>query len=104
MGPVSAGDITPQVCVLLKAITGTRGRSHRGRSYLPWVAESLNTAGVYSESSRASQEVAWNVFLSAMKTGGWTPVVASYTLAVATDITNYQVETITATQRRRLKR
>lgn len=103
-GSISVADITPQVAVLVKSVTAVRGRSHRGRSFLPWCAESVNTAGTLSESTRASMEVAWNLFRTTMATGGWAPVVASYKLAEATDITNYHVEPITATQRRRLKR
>lgn len=97
-------DPIPQVAVLVKHITGVRGRSHRGRSYLPWLVESLQSKGQYLESTRASQEVAWGVFLSSMRTDGWDPVVASYTLASAEDITSYVVEPLTATVRRRQKR
>lgn len=103
-GQQAAGDILPQVCALVKHVTGTRGRSHRGRSYLPWMAEIIDSNGLIDPGNVATGQAAWSAFLHAMQLEQWNPVVASYTLAEATDITAYVYERPSATQRRRMKR
>src|SRR5215471_17254376 len=39
-GGGSTGDVVPVQCTLIKLQTGLRGRNHRGRIYLPFLAES----------------------------------------------------------------
>lgn len=104
VGTQTAGDISPQVAALVKHVTGVRGRSHRGRSYLPAVAETANSNGTIVPGVVTELQTGWNNFLDAMTGADWAPVVASYLLATAEPITNYVVEALTATQRRRMHR
>lgn len=103
-GELSGGDYIPQGCMLVKNITGVRGRSHRGRIYLPWVAESAQSNGTLSGSGVSSMTAVWNNFLAAMRTDEWAPVVASYTLGTAEDTIAFTAESKMATQRRRMRR
>lgn len=103
-GDLSGGDYIPQGCMLVKNLTGVRGRSHRGRVYLPWVAESVQSNGTLTAANVASCTTAWNTFLAAMRADEWAPVVASYTLGTAEDTIAFTVEPKMATQRRRMHR
>ena len=103
-GPSSAVDPVPQVAALLKITTNVRGRSYRGRLYLPWCREDVIATGVLSSSVVASMNTAWATWFAAMASDGVFLSVASYTLSVATDANIPTVESFTATQRRRQPR
>ena len=53
-GPASAVDPVPQVAALLKITTNVRGRSYRGRLYLPWCREDVIATGKLAPSVVAS--------------------------------------------------
>lgn len=98
------GDASPviQVAGIIKHTTLLGGRSHRGRTYLPWVAENRQDSGLLS--SVATVQAAWDAFRSGMEAAEHPLQVASYTLETATDVVNCTAESRTATQRRRNKR
>lgn len=100
----SAGDVLPQVSVLVKAQTQLRGRSHRGRSFLPGIAEGAVAGGFLGAPAQALMQTAWNNFLAAMIAAGSQPVIASYKLSSQVPISSYTVELATGTQRRRMTR
>ncbi len=103
-GGSSTFDVNPQVCSVVKLQTAKRGRSYRGRVYLPWVAENRVTNGLLDPTDVAAANTIWATFLSDMITAGARPVVASYLHATAENVTGVLYERPTATQRRRQSR
>jgi hypothetical protein len=97
-------DMMVQVCNIVKLVTGKRGRSYRGRLYLPWVAEGKQTDGTLDATTVTACDTAWIAFHTAMTAAGADLVVASYTLATAEDVVGVIVERSVATQRRRVQR
>jgi hypothetical protein len=96
-------DFVPQVAVILKLSTGLRGRSHRGRVFLPFIEEGGIQNGLLDSTTAANMTTSWSSFKTSLPTG--TPslewVVASYKLGTAPVVTNVVCETVLATQRRR---
>jgi hypothetical protein len=99
-------DFIPQGSSLIKFQTLLRGRSHRGRMFLPYLPETLQTAGALDPAETTDAEVAWAAFQVALQ--GNSPalehVVASYKLATAQPVAAYVAEGESATQRRRQTR
>lgn len=102
-GGGSNGSIPQQAC-LLKLTTALRGRSYRGRIYLPFIDESQTSSGKITTGTVTSMATAWATFLTDMGTDGWTLVVASYLHSTAQAVTGLTVESESATQRRRMSR
>lgn len=92
----------PQVAGLIKLTTALRGRSFRGRVYIPNVAENEITGRTLSDV--AAVQAAWTAFLAAMTADDLNIVVASYLLAEANTVTSALAESMSATQRRRVGR
>lgn len=103
-GVQSAEDNSPQVANIVKFVTDKRGRSYRGRVYLPWVVDSGQTNGVLNPTDLASCNTAWVAFKTGMTTHSCPLVVASYKLESYETVIAVQAEKFTATQRRRQKR
>lgn len=104
-GQVTAGtDIVPQAAVLASHRTGVRGRSFRGRTYLPWPAESVCQSGSLVSGTLSTQQSAWDAFLAAMETASHELVVASYKLSNQAIVATTTIENLLATQRRRQPR
>lgn len=97
-------DFIPQVCVLVKLNTAIRGRSGRGRVYLPGVAENKTLRGQLDLTSVDIMQEGWQAYGLAMTLQGYIPAVASYKEEEVHGATFVTVETSTATQRRRQKR
>jgi hypothetical protein len=97
-------DWIPSTSALLKFTTALRGRSFRGRMFLPFTSEESAVNGALLGSSQALMQADWTSFLVNMNASGFEPVVASYTLAVAHTIQFVEVEAALATQRRRQER
>lgn len=101
---VNGGEFVPQVAIIVKLATPTRGRSHRGRLFLPFTSEGSIARGSFDGAIAASMTTAWNAFALAIDTDATTPmnlVVASYKLASASAVDNIIVERVPGTQRRR---
>ena len=99
-----AGEYSPATSVLVKLTTADRGRSNRGRVYLPFTAEQVMSDGVLTAGPQAAAQTAWDAFSAALTADPTTPssfVVASYKLARDLAVTTINVEGILATQRRR---
>jgi hypothetical protein len=103
-GGDATGDPIPQVAALVKLTTSLRGRSYRGRLYLPFVAENKQDSGRLSSSEVASMNTAWAAFIADMLTAGTTLSVASYKHSTRHSALAAVVEIETATQRRRQSR
>jgi hypothetical protein len=100
-GSAAAGDPTIAVAAIVKLTTSLRGRSNRGRLYLPGTCESVQNGGTLVAGTVTSMQTAWNNFLTAMVAAGQQPVVASYLHATQHPVAAFTVETFLATQRRR---
>lgn len=103
-GAGTPADFNPQVSAIIKMQTVKRGRSYRGRVFLPWVAEGEQTNGVLTAGDVTTCSAAWTTWLAAMTAGGYNPVVASYLHATSENVVNVLCESLTATQRRRQHR
>jgi hypothetical protein len=76
--------------------TGFRGRSRRGRIYLPWITEDFQSEGVLQTAGVAAMQTAWGTFLSDMVTAG-------YPLHVCSKLHNDSVQAASITCRPYLK-
>jgi hypothetical protein len=103
-GAETAGDINPAGCTLIKLKTSERGRSHRGRIYLPWNDENVFGLGKLGSTERGIMQAAWNTFVSAIEGADVVLQVASYKLATSLPVESTLVELYEASQRRRLHR
>lgn len=109
-GQATAGDFIPNQPYIIKESTGVRGRSNRGRVYLPFLVEGQAVDGSIPSGAVTALNTAWAAFLSAMITATCFPVIASYDRAHsgagahATMVTQYSAEAVCGTQRRRQQR
>lgn len=100
----STGDMTPAAAVVVKQATGLRGKSHNGRIFLPFTAESDTATGFITSAKQGTMNTAWENFRAAMATGLHYWSVASYKNADFNAISSVNVELPLATQRRRQSR
>lgn len=100
-GAQTTGFIHPAESVIIKFLTSKRGRSYRGRLFLPWACDVHCTDGLLDNATATTMTTGWVTFMAAMVTDGWLPVVASYLHATAEPIVATQVEKPLGTQRRR---
>jgi hypothetical protein len=99
------GEPLPQVAGLLKLQTGLRGRSKRGRIYIPFVGEGETLHGDMADADLVGP--AWTTFANAIASDATTPTalgVASYKNADWNQATSIVAEIRSATQRRRQHR
>jgi hypothetical protein len=99
-----SGDWVPQVAAVVSLRTAKRGRSYRGRVYIPFIGEAQISNGSLSSGYVADLLDAWTAFQTALETSDFYLAVASYKLAEATRVTNVIVEAAMGTQRRRQER
>lgn len=104
VGGAGTGDFVPQVAILLKLLTLGRGRSARGRVYLPFAAESVISEGALLTATKTSLNAAWIAFHTSLTASSLDWVVASYKNSTAANVAALGFENTTATQRRRLRR
>jgi hypothetical protein len=100
----TSGDYAPQVAALVKLRTGLRGRSKRGRVFLPFTAEGAQSNGTLTGSKVTTMQTEWDAFVAQLLSDNNPLVVASYKLASSANVTSEVVESETGTQRRRQTR
>jgi hypothetical protein len=84
--------------------TALRGRSYRGRVFVPGIAESKYTNGVISNTELGNMVTGWNDFITA-QVGALRPlVVASYLNETAEIVSSISINEVCGTQRRRQSR
>lgn len=98
------GEFIPGTSIVVGLGTNRRGRSYRGRVYLPFCAEELVTNGAIASADAAVVNTAWAAFGANLLTAGFDWVVASYMHATASTIIITHVLTGCGTQRRRQER
>lgn len=96
-------DFSPASAGIITLRTAFRGRSKRGRIFLPFMSENIISAGGLNPTTAANVTAAWNTFEANMAAAAIPIglVVASYKLAVAEDVAALACESVLATQRRR---
>lgn len=97
-------DMVPQMATIVKLVTLKRGRSFRGRIFLPWCTETVSTNGILDSTKLATAQAAWVAFVTAMSGDNCPLGVASYKLAEWNEAAGVLYESHVATQRRRNKR
>jgi hypothetical protein len=97
-------DPVPQVAAIIKLGTALRGRSYRGRIYLPWPVENQILAGQLNSVTVGTMNSAWSTFLGAVIADLAELVVASYKNSTAEAVTSAECETFLGTVRRRQPR
>jgi hypothetical protein len=102
----TGGDMIPAAAQVVKLPTTLRGRSHRGRVFLPFIAETAQANGAADASVTATMTTQWNAWETALvaHSPSWSFVVASYKLATANAVGTILVEGELGTQRRRQSR
>jgi hypothetical protein len=98
------GDFSPASCALIHLGTSLRGRSHRGRIFLPFVGETAMSNGSLTSPHPGDITTAWQTFQSNLASDPQNPadlVVASYKLASDRIVGTIVCESVLATQRRR---
>lgn len=109
-----AGELVPNLCLLLKYTTGFRGLGGQGNTYAPFVAETLNANGRIPAGSVAALQTGWVTFVNTLTTQTIPLQVVSYgrfdhpTLpdapAVNHTVTAVTLNPVLATQRNRQSR
>lgn len=100
----SAGDWSPASSAIVTLRTATRGRSARGRVYLPYVAESSMVNGTLTGAVEVSVSGGWTTFVAGLIVAGSNLVVASYTDVADRFVVTATCQDALATQRRRQDR
>lgn len=96
---------TNGACALVKWNGGTRSRSSRGRLYLGPLRESqINTDGrTLAAATQTAVQTSFEGFRSALASAGFPLCVISPTLSTSFPVTSVAVESVIATQRRRIR-
>jgi hypothetical protein len=84
--------------------SGFRGRSKRGRIYLPFVAEGAQDNGTLTPALVTQAQTAWGTFLTGMLAAGWSLHVVSQKLGSSVASVSVTVQPYLKTQRRRARR
>ena len=113
-GTVVDGEINPAVAILIKYTTGFRGLGSQGRTYAPFIAESVGANGRLATAFHSGISGAWTEFINTLSTQTIPMQVVSYgrfdhpTLpdapAVNHTVTAVAVNPVLATQRNRQSR
>lgn len=104
---IGAVTVPPNCAILVKKVTDTGGRKHRGRFFWPpsfLDAGDVTPAGYLESAAVTNHGEKFDQFLAALILGGVQPVVLHSSLLDApTEITSFQMQTQLATQRKRLR-
>lgn len=101
-GSAGVVDAVPAVSEIVTLRTTLRGRSYRGRVYIPFIGESAMSNGTIT--GIAAAQTAWTNFVAAMIASPANLTVASYLHATSQDVVSATIQTIAGTQRRRQSR
>lgn len=98
------GDMIPAASCVVSLNTLSRGRSYRGRVFLPFLAEGSQSQGDIGDTTVTDTAAAWETFRSYLEEHGPQLVVASYKLASYAECSSLSVKQGAGTQRRRQER
>lgn len=109
VGDVATDSVPNNVALVVTWLTGLRGRSFRGRTYIPGIAEATFTGSDVGSSNAAAYAGVYDDLLADLAIAGFDLVVASLfsggaprAAAVITPIIELAVNRIADSQRRRL--
>lgn len=100
----TGGNFVVNAAEVVKFTTDRRGRSFRGRAFLPFIAEGAIDAGTITSGDLADQQTAWETFLSDMGGVNHALVIASYLQVEANEVDTVLCEPVLGTMRRRQTR
>jgi hypothetical protein len=98
------GDFIPQASALVSLRTTLRGKSKRGRVFLPFLGEAAQANGSLVSTIVTAGQTGWTNFVTTLAASVTDLVVASYLLSSAQNVSNANVESLIGTQRRRMQR
>lgn len=110
-GGVATGGVVGAQCAMVVSFqTANRGRSYRGRMYIPSLpASALQTASTWSTTAAGNVQSGITSLLSTLTLAGYQPCILSRQenlvrrlIGVATPITTFTVHLVMGTQRRRI--
>jgi hypothetical protein len=94
----------PNVAVLVKKLTGVAGRQNRGRVYVPGaLSGNVDSIGVLSSTAVDAWQTAFDSWFTDMVAVDMDPIINHADLSAVTLVTSFEVQSLTATQRRRLR-
>jgi len=104
-GTFGSDNAPPQVAALIQKLTGFAGRSQRGRMYIPSVdEEGITIIGTFDAARLAAMQTAANAFLIDLQTQDVPMVLLHSDPALSpTPVVQLNVDSLVATQRRRLR-
>ena len=104
-GAVGTGgaDYLPQGSAVVSLSTGLRGPAHRGRIYMPALAENTQQYGLLDPTLYVAVAGEWDDVQTALGADGIELVVASYTHSSAASVVAITIHPFARTQRRRAK-
>lgn len=105
-GNVENAYVSPQVSALVKLVTGLPGRSNRGRIYLPGVLPEadVDQRGNISSARVGLLQLAMDNLATRLATVDGQFRILHSDVEAPTAVTSYVVQSVAATQRRRLRR
>lgn len=99
-----SGDFVPSAAAVVGITTAKRGRSYRGRLFIPFVAEAVIADGLINSTIASELRGAWNTYFGDLFADGFKSGVASYKLAHFEGGAIAHVLEAYGTQRRRQER
>jgi hypothetical protein len=105
-GSFATAGVTPQVAILVRKNTALGGRSNKGRMFLPGLGEAaVEASGQIITSSLTNWQTAVDIFLAGLGTE-LVPMVLLHnaTEQAPTPVTSLSVQSLVASQRRRIRR
>lgn len=107
VGTVTAAVPPPNLSLLVSKNTASGGRKNRGRLYMPTAVvfeTEVNHAGVLSAITTSAYQAVWDAFWTQLDGDGFPPwLLHSDPADTPTPITAFTVQSLMATQRRRMR-
>jgi len=108
VGTAATAPLTPNVAILWNKTTGEGGRRNRGRAFIPPYAPgegSVDGLGVINSGVVSATQTLYDTAMTAAGSFGLIPVLFHQTAPFTpTEIENFTMQPLVATQRRRLRR
>lgn len=105
-GTVAGAGVAPSECALIKKITLAGGRKNRGRMFMPGLRDTdIDQSGSLDGNVQSDLQDSWVAFKTSLEGATYTMTLLHTNPAdTPTEITTLEVDSVSATQRRRLRR
>jgi hypothetical protein len=105
VGGASLVNVPPQVALCVQKVTSAGGRANRGRLYMPGLPRAAtNEQGEVLSANLVTLQADWQDFWDDVNVGAQSIVVLHSAAGTPTEVTEFNVEALLATQRRRQRR